>query len=47
MKNVTRDMIKTYRINKLKYDFMGYTFNHYEDSQKQKNLQSHFYVNIQ
>lgn len=31
MRNVTRDMIKTYRINKLKYDFMGYTFNRYEE----------------
>ena len=31
MKNITRDMIKTYRINKLKYDFMGYTFNCYEE----------------
>lgn len=31
MKNVTRDMIKIYRINKLKYDFMGYTFNRYEE----------------
>lgn len=26
MKPVTREMIHTYKINKLKYDFMGYTF---------------------
>lgn len=31
MKDVTRDMIKTYKINKLKYDFMGYTFNRYDE----------------
>ncbi len=27
MKEITREMIKTYNIKKLKYDFMGYTFN--------------------
>lgn len=27
MKEVTREMIKMYNIKKLKYDFMGYTFN--------------------
>lgn len=26
MKQVTHEMIETFRINKLKYDFMGYTF---------------------
>lgn len=26
MKQVTHDMIEVFRINKLKYDFMGYTF---------------------
>ena len=27
MKQVTKDMIHIYRLNKLKYDFAGYTFN--------------------
>ena len=31
MKNITREMIKQYRIRKLRYDFMGYTFNRTED----------------
>lgn len=31
MKNITREMIKQYRIRKLRYDFMGYTFNRVED----------------
>lgn len=31
MKGITREMIKEYKINKIKYDFMGYTFNRYED----------------
>lgn len=26
MKQITHDMIETFKINKLKYDFMGYTF---------------------
>lgn len=26
MKQVTHEMIEIFRINKLKYDFMGYTF---------------------
>lgn len=26
MKEITREMIKTFKINKLGYDFMGYTF---------------------
>ena len=26
MKPITREMVHTYKINKLKYDFMGYTF---------------------
>lgn len=31
MKNITKEMIKQYRIRKLGYDFMGYTFNRAED----------------
>lgn len=31
MKNITKEMIKQYRIKKLGYDFMGYTFNRVED----------------
>lgn len=31
MKNITKEMIKQYRIRKLGYDFMGYTFNRVED----------------
>ena len=31
MKNITKEMIKQYRIKKLGYDFMGYTFNRTED----------------
>jgi hypothetical protein len=31
MREITREMIKEYRINKIKYDFMGYTFNRYEE----------------
>lgn len=30
MRDITREMIKLYQINKLKYDFMGYTFTNYE-----------------
>lgn len=31
MKQITREMIKEYEINKLGYDFMGYIFNRRED----------------
>lgn len=31
MKQITREMIKEYEINKLGYDFMGYVFNRRED----------------
>lgn len=31
MKTITRDLIKKYKINKLGYDFMGYTFRRIED----------------
>lgn len=31
MKSITRDMIKIYNIKKIGCDFMGYTFNRYEE----------------
>lgn len=31
MREVTKEMIKTYKINKLKIDFMGYTFNRLDE----------------
>lgn len=31
MRPITREMIKQYKIKKLGYDFMGYTFNRQED----------------
>ena len=31
MKTITREMIKTYRIKKCGYDFMGYTYKNIND----------------
>jgi len=31
MREITREMIKLYNIKKLKYDFMGYTFNNLQE----------------
>ena len=38
MKEITREMIKLYQLNKLRFDFMGYTFNRYEELSYHHNI---------